>query len=225
MARLQPVRGNPEAKVSTIFEEFSGGINLVDSDDTIGTNQLRHAQNVSFDSEGTLKNRKGWLENPYLSSILTSNPGNPLEAIPAVIQYDVKAYYSNREVKFTNESETLTEKMYLTNKAKVGDSCTLVFNVDTSDTTSGKEVRVTVGDSYEDYQDQTQFRANIEMTLTQEMVDAGYVEYSISKIFSVGYFNAFFRNIKFVATDQLYLIEGEPIAREILGLFVLENLI
>lgn len=223
MARLQPVRGNPEAKISTIFEEFSGGINLVDSDDTIGTNQLRHAQNVSFDSEGTLKNRKGWLENPYLSSILTSNPGNPLEAIPAVIQYDVKAYYSNREVKFTNESETLTEKMYLTNKAKVGDSCTLVFNVDTSDTTSGMEVRVTVGDSYEDYQDQTQFRANIEMTLTQEMVDAGYVEYSISKIFSVGYFNAFFRNIKFVATDQLYLIEGEPIAREILGLFVLKD--
>lgn len=55
-----PFRGNPEQKLIKTRDDFSGGINMRDSDDLMTDNEVRYAYNLSIDEQGDIKSRNGW---------------------------------------------------------------------------------------------------------------------------------------------------------------------
>ena len=72
MSRYQTVRGNPEAKLMVINQEFSGGVNLMFSDDLVRDNEMRYLLNYELDNTGELRARKGFSKNNALTELLFS---------------------------------------------------------------------------------------------------------------------------------------------------------
>lgn len=55
-------RGSPEQKLIKQRDDFSGGINMRDSDDLMDDDQIRYGYNMTIDEQGDIKSRKGWKE-------------------------------------------------------------------------------------------------------------------------------------------------------------------
>lgn len=128
MTRYQAVRGNPEQKLSVITDDFSGGINLVDENDKIGSNQLRYGYNFDIDNEGSLKKRKGFLASPIFKEIIDKHTIHfPL--IPDRLReyYYRDTIYLNGNVSEQNQPFTIrTDFSHL----KVGDILSLSANAE-----------------------------------------------------------------------------------------------
>lgn len=80
MSRYQQYKGNPEEKLVVTFDDFSGGVNLMDSDDLMRTDNFRYGLNVDLDRIGDLDSREGWGESGGLSDLLAlvkDSPGYP----------------------------------------------------------------------------------------------------------------------------------------------------
>lgn len=72
MAKYQTYQGNPEQKLMTISSDFSGGLNLMFSDDLVADNEVRFIDNFDLDIKGQLKVRKGFGKHKALSEMLFS---------------------------------------------------------------------------------------------------------------------------------------------------------
>lgn len=80
MSRYQQYKGDPEEKLVVTFDDFSGGVNLVDSDDLMDTDSFRYGLNLDLDKIGDLDSREGWGESGGLSDLLAllkEEPGYP----------------------------------------------------------------------------------------------------------------------------------------------------
>lgn len=70
MAKQDPLRGNPEAKLNVISTDFSGGLNVVYSDDLVRDNEFRYLLNYDLENTGELRARRGFSKSNALSSVL-----------------------------------------------------------------------------------------------------------------------------------------------------------
>lgn len=73
MARNQIYRGNPEQKLYTIFNDFSGGMNTTSVDELMMTNEYRSLVNVELKDQGKVHNRKGFGQFSVLKELLDEN--------------------------------------------------------------------------------------------------------------------------------------------------------
>lgn len=70
MATRQPYRGDPEQKLYTLFNNFSGGMNTTDVDEAVYTHQYRLLENVELSEKGTVKNRQGFADLKIFNELL-----------------------------------------------------------------------------------------------------------------------------------------------------------
>lgn len=70
MGTNQPLRGNPEVKLLQVIADFSGGANLMYSDDLTKDNELRYLENFDLEIRGELRARKGFATSKALSEAL-----------------------------------------------------------------------------------------------------------------------------------------------------------
>lgn len=66
----QPQRGNPEQKLLHVIADFSGGANLMYSDDLTMDSELRYVENFDLEIRGELRSRKGFGLNKAVSEAL-----------------------------------------------------------------------------------------------------------------------------------------------------------
>ena len=66
----QRYRGDPEQKQYTLYDNFSGGINSADSDESLNSNEFRNLINVEINSRGVVENRKGFKELSLFNELL-----------------------------------------------------------------------------------------------------------------------------------------------------------
>src|SRR5690554_4920883 len=78
MSKRQVYRGNPEEKLYTLINDFSGGMNTVDVDDVVKDNEFRELINVELSTKGLLQNRKGFGELVNFNNLIK----NKLETFP-----------------------------------------------------------------------------------------------------------------------------------------------
>lgn len=83
MSRYTATRGNPEAKLMVISTDFSGGANLVFSDDLLRDNEMRYLLNYELDNTGELRSRKGFSQVNALTELIYST-WSSLDDFPVV---------------------------------------------------------------------------------------------------------------------------------------------
>lgn len=127
MARYQAYKGDPEQKLVVTMDDFSGGINLVDSDDLMNARDFRYGLNLDLDKVGDLDSRQGWGESGGLSDLLKllqDSPGYPLLGYDPANQVnrgftahisenlskfiDISYFNQNEEVTFGFEDKEIT---------------------------------------------------------------------------------------------------------------------
>lgn len=85
MSRYTAVRGNPETKLMVINTNFSGGVNLVFSDDLVQDNEMRYLLNYELDNTGELRVRKGFSEVNALSELIYADV-TTIEDFPIILK-------------------------------------------------------------------------------------------------------------------------------------------
>lgn len=86
MGRNQPIRGNPEQKMLFVINDFSGGANLLFSDDLTLDNELRYLENFDLEIRGELRSRKGFSRNTALSEALFGSADTSITQFPLITE-------------------------------------------------------------------------------------------------------------------------------------------
>jgi hypothetical protein len=73
MARYTALRGNPETKLMVINTDFSGGLNVMFSDDLTRDSEMRYLLNYDLENTGEMRSRKGFAKSNALSQLITSD--------------------------------------------------------------------------------------------------------------------------------------------------------
>jgi len=87
MARYTQVRGNPEQKLMVLNTDFSGGVNLMYSDDLLKDNEMRYMMNYELDNTGELRSRKGYSQVDALTTLLYEGV-TTIEDFPIISRVD-----------------------------------------------------------------------------------------------------------------------------------------
>lgn len=85
MARYTAVRGNPEQKLMVLNTDFSGGANLVFSDDLLRDNEMRYLLNYELDNTGELRSRKGFSQVNALTELIYADVVD-IEDFPIILR-------------------------------------------------------------------------------------------------------------------------------------------
>ena len=70
MARYTALRGDPETKLTVLNTNFSGGLNVMYSDDLVQANEFRSLINYDLENTGELRSRKGFSKVNVLSEVI-----------------------------------------------------------------------------------------------------------------------------------------------------------
>lgn len=133
MSKYQTYRGDPERKLVVTTDDFSGGINLIDSDDLMDSDNFRYGLNLDLDKVGDLDSRKGWGASggiDDLFALIKDEPGFPVLGFDPLNQLDLVKSFTNlatlntpdyADVKYFNNSKPTTIDLSVTGANRAGE--------------------------------------------------------------------------------------------------------
>lgn len=108
MAYRQPTKGNPEEKITMVSTDFSGGLNVMFSDDLVLPREMRYLENYDLDIRGEMRARKGFGRNTALSELINGANYVPFESVSEYMMVKLLEN-SNNTFRELSESDSLAQ--------------------------------------------------------------------------------------------------------------------